>query len=254
MNNKILFMIVGNQVKYLSGSTMDHREWYTSLGLDINNYENIVRGYVMDGKIVYFKGSTFNYDEEVINAAKVYTPSLRVLLNINYPVYCGIIINQYTSKWEPVVQIGENEITGYVHKEVKEKKEVVPIETRPLIEFKNDYTDSNFIKKAIIITGIVIVLEIIIKIMLFSKQEILQTSNSFDILLVILQMGLLGFSIYGYIKKLSFTKYISVITSVLIILTLDVFDIIIGSLYFLFSIDQDFLIKLINKIKNMKRS
>ena len=73
-------------------------------------------------------------------------------------------------------------------------------------------------------------------------------------LLVFLQIGLLGFSIYGYIKKLSFTKYISVVTSVLIILTLDVFDIIIGALYFLFSIDQNFLTKLINKIKNLKRS
>ena len=54
MNNKILFMIIGNEVKYLADSNMDHREWYTSLGLDINNYDNIVRGYIIDGKIIFF--------------------------------------------------------------------------------------------------------------------------------------------------------------------------------------------------------
>ncbi len=59
MNNRILFMIIDDQVKYLTDSNMDHREWYVSLGLDPNNYENIVRGFVMDGKIIFFKGMNF---------------------------------------------------------------------------------------------------------------------------------------------------------------------------------------------------
>lgn len=253
MNNKVLFMIIDNQVKILSNSTMDHREWYLSLGLDISNYENIIRGFVMNNKIVFFKGSMFSYGDDVIKAAKVFTPTIRNTLNISYPVYCGIIIGQYDSKWEPVVQINENEITGFVYKKPIEKKEVVPIETRPIIEFKNNYEDSSFIKKSIIVTGIVLILTLIIKITLFNKQEILRLDNGVDVLLAFSQVGLLGFCIFGYIKKLSFTKYLSVLASVLMILTFDIFDIILGVLYFLFSVDCDFYSKCINYIKNLSK-
>lgn len=257
MNNKILFMIVDNQVKYLSGSTMDHREWYVSLGYDVNNFENIVRGIVADGKIVYYKGSAFNYDAEVLDAAKVYTPSIRTSLNINYPVFCGILINSYNSKWEPIVQINENEITGFVVTQKKEEKKVepkVPVETRPVLEFKNNYDDPSFIKKAVIVTGVVLILEIIIKVILFNKQEILKSSSFFDVLLSFSQIGLLGFCIFGYLKKIPYTKYLSIVASVLILFTFDIFDIIIGILYALFSIDQGYFISLINMIKKLKRS
>ena len=253
MNNRVLFMIVGNEVKYLAGSNMDHREWYTSLGLDPNNFDNLVRGYVIDNKIVFFKGMMFSYDEEVIKAARVFTPSIRITMNNPaLEVYCGILVNGQGQKWEPVLRINEDEITGFVQQPqvIKEKKE--PIETGPMIEFKNNYEDPKFIKIATIVTGIVLVLTLIIKIILFSKQEILQTNNAFDILLTLLQVGLLGFVIYGYQKKLPFTKYIGVGVSVLIILTLDIFDIIIGVLYFLFSIDQGYFTKLIGLVKKNK--
>lgn len=257
MNNRILFMIVDNQLKYLTNSNMDHREWYVSLGYDVNNFETIVRGMIMDGKIIYYKGSTFSYDNDVMEAAKVFTPNLRRDLNINYPVYCGLLINSYTSKWEPIVQINENEITGFVAKPKKEEVVEVkkaPQEVRPILEFKNNYEDPSFIKRAVIITGIVIVSEIIIKIILFNKQEILKTSSFFDILLTISQIGLLGFCVYGYMKKIPYTKYLSIVASILIVFTLDIFDIIIGILYFLFSIDQGYFTYVINKIKNLKGS
>ena len=48
MNNRVLFMIIGNEVKYLQNSNQDHREWYLSLGLDANLFDSIVRGYVID--------------------------------------------------------------------------------------------------------------------------------------------------------------------------------------------------------------
>jgi uncharacterized membrane protein (DUF2068 family) len=71
------------------------------------------------------------------------------------------------------------------------------------------------------------------------------------VLLSFLQVGSLGFIIYGYNKKISYTKYIGIISSVLIILTLDVYDIIIGILYFLFSIDKGYFVKVINLIKGI---
>lgn len=250
--NRVLFMIVNNQIKYLTGSDMDHREWYNSLGLDINNFDNIVRGYVIDNKIIYFKGMMFNYDEEVIKAARVFTPSIRSYLgNPSLEVYCGIIVNGQGQKWEPVLRINENEITGFVQTKPVEIKNKEYIETGPVLELKNNYEDPKFIKTATIVTLIVLVLTLVLKIILFSKQELLQTRNSFDILLSIAQIGSLGFVIYGYNKKISYTKYIGIIASILIVLTLDVFDIIIGFLYFLFSIDQNYFIKVINFIKSI---
>lgn len=255
MNNRILFMIINNQVRYLESPTGDHREWYLSLGLDPNNFENIIRGFIMDNKIVFYKGMNFNYDGEVINAAMVYSPSIRTYLNNpNLRVYCGIIINGFNSKWEPVQEITDAEIANYVPpvvKEEKEKKDYGSIETGPVIEFKNDYNDPTFIKRAVIVTSIVLVLTLIIKIILFNKQSVLQVRNSLDILLAIGQIALLGLTIYGYITKKSFTKYIGLLASILIILTLDVFDIIIGVLYFIFSIDQNYYIKLFNILKNI---
>ena len=253
MNTRVLFMIVGNEVKYLSGSNMDHREWYTSLGMDPNNFDNIVRGYILDNKIIYFKGMMFNYDEEVISKARIFTPSIRIAMNNpSLEVYCGIVVNGQGQKWEPVLRINENEITGFVQtKPVDNRKEKEHIETGPVIEFKNNYEDPKFIKVATIVTGIVLVLVIIIKIMLFGKREILQLSNFFDVILSLAQILALVFVIYGYNKKIIYTKYIGIIASILIILTLDIFDIIIGILYFIFSVDQNYFVKCIGFIKNL---
>ena len=40
MDNKMLFMIYNGEIKFLNNSTMDHREWYDSLGGDPNLYDN----------------------------------------------------------------------------------------------------------------------------------------------------------------------------------------------------------------------
>ena len=244
-------MIINNGVKILPNTPMDHREWYTSLGLDLNNYENTIRGYIMDNKIVFFKGSNFTYDDDTYKAALLYSPIIRNYLNNqNLEVCCGIMING-NSKWEPVVKISNDEINNYKPIQPVEKKDYSKVETSPVIEFKNNYEDKKFILTAIIVTSIVLLLVIIIKILLFKEQKILQISNPLDILLSITQIGLLVFCIYGYQRKLPFTKYISLIVSILIILTLDIYDIIIGILYFLFSIDQNYFIKAISFIKNL---
>ena len=253
MNNRNLFMIIDNQVKIQENTTMDHREWYISLGLDLNKFENIIRGYIIENKIVFFKGSTFGYDNDVYTAALAYSKSIRHYLNNEtLEVWCGISVDGNNKKWEPILRVKEEEIANYippVEKKEEPKKEYK--ETGPLIEFKNNYEDPNFIKIATIVTGIVIILEIILKITLFKEQKVLHFNNPLDVLLSAVQIGLLLYSIYGYVTKKSNTKYISIVASVLIVLTLDVWDIIIGVLYFVFSVDQSYFIKLINLIKGL---
>ena len=71
MNTSILFMIFNNEVKYLNDSKMDHREWFLSLGGKEEDYPNLIRGFISNGKIVFYKNN-FSYDEEVIKTAKRY--------------------------------------------------------------------------------------------------------------------------------------------------------------------------------------
>lgn len=253
MNNRNLFMIIGNQVKIQENTTMDHREWYISLGLDLNKFENLIRGYIIDNKIVFFKGSTFGYDNEVYTAALTYSKSIRHYLNNpTLEVWCGISVDGNNAKWEPVLKIKEEEIVNYVppvEKKEEPKKEYK--EPGAIIEFKNNYEDPKFINKATIVTIIVIGLEIIIKYFLFQGQKTLHINNPIDVLLSVAQVGLLGYSIYGYRSKNPSAKYISIVASVLIVLTLDVFDIILGILYFVFSVDQNYFTKIVNLIKGL---
>ena len=65
-----------------------------------------------------------------------------------------------------------------------------------------------------------------------------------DILLSIIQLGLLGSCIYGYKNKKESTKYIGIAASFCIFLTFDILDIIIAIFYFLFSVDQNYLISM----------
>ena len=69
MNTNLIFLIVGDNIKYLDNPTIGHSEFYDSLGLDRNNYQNTVIGAVVDNKIVFYK-SDFSYDDKVINCAK----------------------------------------------------------------------------------------------------------------------------------------------------------------------------------------
>lgn len=251
--NRVLFMIIHNQIQYLQNSAMDHKEWYDSLGLDPALYESIVRGYVIENKIVFFKGITFQYDEEVIRSAKMFAPHIRqALQNETLEVYCGILINP-GQKWEPILKISNEEIASFVPpKSPEEKIDYSQIQTENILEFKNDIKDPKICKNAIMVTGVILVLEIIIKAILFSKQEILHLNNPMDVLLSFSQIGLLGFIIFCYMRQKEMAKYLGLVVSVLMILTFDLFDIILGIFYFTFSIDQSIFIKFIERIKGKK--
>ena len=254
MSEKILFMIINNNVQFLENSDMDHREWYQSLGLDINAFDQVVRGYVLEHKIVFFKG-LFNYDEEVIKMARMFSPTIREYCHdSSLEVYCGIVVQSYGSKWEPVLKITENEITGIpVQTTNVEKKEKVPVQTAPILEFKNDFNDASFIKRAIIITGIVLVATIIVKIILFSKGEILKVTDFSAWLLALGQVAMLIVVINSYKEKRPYTKYLALLASALIILTLDLWDVLIGILYFVFSVDQNYFKKILNLVSKRNK-
>ena len=255
MNSKIMFMIINNRVEYLNNEKFDHREWYNVLGLDPNNFDNIIRGYIVDNKIIFFKGLNFNYDEEVIQNALKYAKEMRTFLNNpNLEVWCGILAyGGYDNRWEPVYRIQDSEIESFVEKSKEEeiKKEVViPKEQGPVIDFKNDVTNPKFIKVAVIYSIITLILTIILKVTLISM-KIYSFSNFSDFLLTIIQIGLLIGSIVGYIQKKEYAKYMGVGAGIALCLTFHIFDIILGITFALFNIDANMYVILFLGIKNL---
>ena len=251
MNSKILFMIIDNQVLYLSGSNMDHREWYTSLGFDSNNFDNVIRGFVMDNKIIFYKGF-FQYDDIVIKYAEAFSPSIKQKLNNpNLEVYCGILPGKPGEKWEPILKLGDNVDNSRFSNATKIEKKVVPVnnkEVESLVDFKNDFSDEAFLKRAKIVTIVLLVINFILKIILYST-GIIQFNNTFNNLIVFLEFISIGISIYLYFIKNKLAKYFSFLSGLLIVFSLDIYDIILGILYLLYVLDESIFIKIISKIK-----
>ena len=245
-----LFFILDGQLKCIEDEKMDHREWISSLGLPLDNFENLVRGYVVDGKIVFFKGSTFNYDDEVYRDAIMYGPMIRDICgNSSLPICCGILIEAYGSKWEPIVVVSEEDINkGIAPKpEVKEKKEYVPKETGPVLEIKNDYENAEFLKKAFIVTSVVFGITVLLQIYFYSS-GVFKFGSLVDMLLTIGQVGCLGYSAYLYKNNDGSGKYISIVGGIILMLSFNLLAIIVGILYLLFCIDQNYFNRIINMI------
>ena len=254
--NRILFMLINGEMKYLQQNDGDHREWYLSLGGDPNNFENIVRGFILDGKIVFYKGINFNYDEEVIKVAQQYAPSMRLVLgDPSLEVWCGVLIEGFNAKWEPVLRINDDELTGFV-KEDKEEKKVVAkdhIEAGPILEFKNDYTDEKFIKLAVKVTTVILVLAVLSKLALIIRGRLYLNTFS-GLLLCFGQVGLLLYSMHCYKNKISYAKYVSMAACFFLGMTFSFFDIILAIIYFVFNVDQGYFIKGMESIKNLINS
>ena len=252
MNKKILFMVIDNKVKYLSDSDMDHREWYKSLNLDLDEFDNVVRGFILDNKIVFYKG-LFKYDNETIDIAEKMDPEMRKKLNNpNLEVYCGVYTNE-GEKWEPIHRVDNPNINNRFEKDTNiekktiEKSNDIKEELDPLIEIKNNYEDPKIVKRAMIGTIIVLIINIILKIVLY-KTNCLVLSNTLDTLLVFIQFILLIVSIYLYNIKNKLASITSLAAAVTIVLTFNIFDIILGLIYFIFMIDQSIFSKIVNKI------
>ncbi len=119
-----------------------------------------------------------------------------------------------------------------------------------MIDFKNDYDNPAFRKRAIMVTIVTLVLTIIVKVILIKSQK-MYTSNGGDSLLMFLQIGLLGGSIFGYIKEKKFTKYLGIGAGIALLLMFDPLDIILGILYLVYSIDESYYVRLIQMIKKL---
>lgn len=81
------------------------KEWYKSLKYDLNKFDSVIRGYYREGNIVFYKGD-FEYDEEVIEAAKKYGNDIKKYVNDkNAEVYVGVSKGNVGEIWQPKLKI-----------------------------------------------------------------------------------------------------------------------------------------------------
>lgn len=103
--NRIAFLIKDDGIKYLKDSTFSHLEWCRKLGISESEYENIVRGYVYMGDIVYYYGD-FKYDERVIDTALATYEEIAKYAELkDYSVYCGVAKGKIGELWKPILKI-----------------------------------------------------------------------------------------------------------------------------------------------------
>lgn len=259
MDNRILFMVFNGEVKFIQNTEMDHREWYISLGGNMEEYDNVIRGYIMDGMMIFFKAN-LNYDTEVIDFATKMGLKMRNMLNQpELKICCGINPGHDGVKWEPILTLNDTDLEGFkteeqLEAEAKEQEklqkqaeqEMVPVE--PILEFKNDTDDPEFIKNATSFTTILIVAAIVVKVIMILTKKLLM-GNRWNVILVVGQIGAFLLTIVGYKKKMPQTKYFALAASVASCFMFDLGDIIIGALNFMFTIDHTYINGLMEFIK-----
>ena len=104
---RIAFMIINNEIIFLENSAMSHFEWYTSLNLKKEDFKNIVRGYIMDSRAVFYKGD-FIYDDEVIEKAKEYGEIIKKKYNIKkLKISAGLKKGEKGEIWSSIMKVEE---------------------------------------------------------------------------------------------------------------------------------------------------
>lgn len=102
---RVAFIIVEGEIKYLRDSKMSHKEWCDTLGISDEYFDTMIRSYIYNGDIVYYYGD-FKYDERTINVATdTYEKIAADNGMINYSVYCGVQKGKPGELWPPILKI-----------------------------------------------------------------------------------------------------------------------------------------------------
>lgn len=104
---RIAFIIYQNKVFYIKDSMFSHWEFAQTLGISKDEFNELCRGYYLDGKLIFYKGN-FVYDDELIESAKQYFAEIKRELNLEkVNVYFGQKIGKIGEAWPPDYFYGE---------------------------------------------------------------------------------------------------------------------------------------------------
>ncbi|MGD9901214.1 MAG: hypothetical protein AB7S44_01610 [Spirochaetales bacterium] len=104
---RIAFLIVKDKIHFIKGVDKSHFELASELGISKEEFDNLCRGFYLNGKIVFYKGH-FTYDNEMISIAKKFIPEIKKFCGAKeVEVYCGQIVGSPNEIWPPDFYLGK---------------------------------------------------------------------------------------------------------------------------------------------------
>ena len=254
--DRILFIIYHDEIRFVPNKDMGCKEFYLSLGGDEKEYSSLIRGMIKDGKIVFMKDH-YQYDSEVILMARKCAPLIKKQLNMpDLVVGCGLRRGKTPEEWEPLFILNNIEETA-LSEEAKELLGRVEHKdsSTEVIEFKNNTNDTTFAKYASRFSFYLLVAAIVVKIILYYQHKI-NINSRWVVLIIAIQLLSLFICMIAYRLKSKSTKYFGLIASAALFFLFDLADIIIGIINLLFTVDQTYIVKILelfNKIIHKKK-
>lgn len=89
------FIIYNEKIEFLpKESVMSHYEYCSSKGLAKDVFNQIIRGYYLDEKVVFYKDN-FIFDKELITDALKYLDDISLILKVDeFLIYFGVLTEQ----------------------------------------------------------------------------------------------------------------------------------------------------------------
>lgn len=100
---RFMFAILKDgKLVYSINDKRGHKEWLNEEhNIASNDFETLTRGYAKDGDIVFYKGSDFTYDTNVINEAYRYGATIAKMRSCEtVNVYVGVLIGEVGEIWK----------------------------------------------------------------------------------------------------------------------------------------------------------
>lgn len=98
---RTMFMILNNNVLYLSNSKLSHYQWAQSLNIPLEIFNSLTRGFVLNNKIIFYK-SNFEFDQKVIDDAYKYAFKIIRDCNLDFAdIFAGVKVGKIGDEWQP---------------------------------------------------------------------------------------------------------------------------------------------------------
>lgn len=108
---RIPFAIINHKLVYTMFDKRSHKEWLKQVyGVSEEEYENIIRGYMKDGQVFFYKTSNFepvDMQQLGIDSLKhIQIISMVYMNKYNPKCFNGMHIGESGTQWEPIDLIG----------------------------------------------------------------------------------------------------------------------------------------------------
>ncbi|MBR1453992.1 MAG: hypothetical protein IJ593_05050 [Lachnospiraceae bacterium] len=110
--HRVGFAWINGKLEFIPfGDDRDHQHWMLEeFNISADEFENIPRGYMMDGRIQFFIGSSFKEmnigivsDDDYAELFNVYNNTFD---NTTVQMYNGVIVGKVGEIWEPKINLG----------------------------------------------------------------------------------------------------------------------------------------------------